>query len=68
MFLLIFGISLIGFGICLIADAGGVAHRMFDFYASFMNPGRATANTFRLVGIFGVLVGSIWVAASFSVR
>ncbi|MES5819773.1 hypothetical protein [Streptomyces sp. RG80] len=65
---LIFGVSLIGFGICLIADLGGVAHRIFDFYASFMNPGRATVNAFRLVGVFGVLVGSMWVAASFSVK
>lgn len=65
---LMFGISLIGFGICLIADVGSVAHRIFDFYASLMNPGRATAKAIRVVGIFGVLVGSIWVAASLSAR
>lgn len=68
MFLLIFGIILIGFGACLIGNVAGVAHRIFDFYASFMNTGRATPNTFRMVGFFGLLVGSIWIAASFSVR
>ncbi len=68
MFLLIVGMALIGFGVCLIGNVGGVAHRLFDFYASFMNTGRATPSIFRYVGIGGVLVGSLWVAASFSVR
>lgn len=68
MFLLIVGVLLIGFGACLIGNVGGIAHAIFDFYASFMDAGRAKPNTFRYVGIFGVLVGLLWVAASFSVR
>ncbi|MFC8008190.1 hypothetical protein ACFUMJ_05230 [Streptomyces olivaceus] len=66
MFLLIVGLVLIGFGVCLIANVREIAYRIFDFYASFMNTGRATRETFRYVGIGGVLVGVIWVAASFS--
>ncbi|MEU0476903.1 hypothetical protein [Streptomyces olivaceus] len=65
MFLLA-GLVLIGFGVCLIANVREVAYRIFDFYASFMNTGRATREAFRYVGIGGVLVGVLWVAASFS--
>lgn len=68
MFLLVFGIALVGFGICLIGNVRGIASRIYDFYESFMNPGRATVNTLRLVGVFMTLVGIGWVAASFSVR
>ncbi|WP_432044295.1 hypothetical protein [Streptomyces cadmiisoli] len=68
MFLLIVGMAPVGFGACLIGNVGGISHRIFDFYASFRNTGRATRLTFRYVGIGGVLVGFLWIAASFSVR
>ncbi|WP_328687890.1 hypothetical protein OHA74_54235 [Streptomyces phaeochromogenes] len=64
MFGMIFGILLILFGVCLIGDFGRIATRLYTFFADFMNPGRATAGTFRIVGIFAVLVGSGWVATS----
>ncbi|MEU3901977.1 hypothetical protein [Streptomyces sp. NPDC045251] len=67
MFLLMAGLVLIGFGVCLIVNVKKIAYRIFDFYASFMNTGRATRTTFRYVGVGGVLVGVIWVVASFSV-
>ncbi|KAF4408917.1 hypothetical protein [Streptomyces lycii] len=67
MFLLIGGIVLIGFGICLVGDVGGTATRIFDFFESFMNPGRATPTTLRIVGAFVLIVGAGWFAASFSV-
>ncbi|MFC8869394.1 hypothetical protein ACFUAC_17330 [Streptomyces sp. NPDC057148] len=66
MFLLIAGLVLIGFGVCLIANVKEIAYRTFDFYASFMNAERATREIFRYVGIGSVLVGVLWVAASFS--
>ena len=34
------------------------------FFASFMDPGRATAGTFRLVGVFAIPVGAMWIVAS----
>ncbi|WNI22715.1 hypothetical protein [Streptomyces sp. ITFR-16] len=65
MFSLIVGILLIIFGVSLIGDFGRIANRLYSFYADFMNTGRATARTFRLVGVFAVLVGVGWVATSF---
>ncbi|MFE0865941.1 hypothetical protein [Streptomyces rochei] len=67
LFLLIAGLTLIGFGVSLIVNVREIAYRIFDFYAPFMNAGRATRETFRYVGIGGVLVGVLWVAASFSI-
>lgn len=65
MFSLIVGILLIVFGVCLIGDFGRTATRLYAFFVNFMNPGRATAGTFRLVGVFAVLLGVGWVATSF---
>lgn len=65
MFNLTVGILLIILGACLIGDFGGITSRLYAFFADFMNPGRATAGTFRLVGLFGVLLGVGWVATSF---
>lgn len=61
---LIFGSVLIVLGACLIGDFGRVASRLYTFFADFMSPGRATAGTFRLVGMFAVLVGLGWGATS----
>jgi hypothetical protein len=68
VFGLIFGIILILFGLCLIADVGKVATGLFTFFDDFMDPGRATVGTFRLVGMFAVLLGAGWVATSFPLR
>ncbi|ULR52279.1 hypothetical protein [Streptomyces deccanensis] len=65
MFSLIIGILLIIFGVCLVGDFGRIATRLYTFFADFMNPGRATAGTFRLVGLFAILLGIGWVATSF---
>ncbi|GED85531.1 hypothetical protein ACWCRF_26520 [Streptomyces sp. NPDC002405] len=65
MFSLIIGIALIAFGVCLIADLGGIATRIHAFFTSFMNPGQATTGTIRLVGVFAALVGVVWVVTSF---
>ncbi|MER8027994.1 hypothetical protein ABTZ78_03310 [Streptomyces bauhiniae] len=62
---LIAGLAFMVFGVCLVADFSGVARRIYDFYASFMNPGRATPKTIRLVGVFITLVGVGWVGTSF---
>ncbi|MFD8910907.1 hypothetical protein [Streptomyces sp. NPDC059575] len=61
---LVVGVAFIVFGVCLIADMSGVARRIHDFYASFMDPGRATPNTIRVVGVFVTLVGVGWVGTS----
>ncbi len=61
---LIFGSLLIVLGVCLIGDFGRVASRLYAFFADSMSSGRATAGTFRLVGVFAVLVGLGWVATS----
>ena len=55
-------------GVCLIGDFGRVAGRLHTFFADFMSPGRATAGTVRLVGMFAVLVGVGWGATSFPLR
>ncbi|MDX3065831.1 hypothetical protein F9278_25930 [Streptomyces phaeolivaceus] len=62
---LIFGSLLIVLGVCLIGDFGRAAGRLHAFFADLMSPGRATVGTFRLVGIFAVLVGVGWGATSF---
>lgn len=62
---LIFGSLLIVLGVCLIGDFGRVASRLYAFFADLMSPGRATVGTFRLVGMFAVLVGVGWGAPSF---
>ncbi|MEW2132268.1 hypothetical protein [Streptomyces sp. NPDC005435] len=62
---LVVGPVLLVFGVCLVGDFCGVARRIHAFYASFMNPGRATPNTIRLVGVFFTLVGAGWVGTSF---
>ncbi|MDX2528251.1 hypothetical protein [Streptomyces europaeiscabiei] len=67
MFSLIVGILLIVFGVCLIGDFGRIATRLYTFFADFMNPGRATAKTFRVVGVIAVLLGVGWVGTSFPV-
>ncbi|MEI5574425.1 hypothetical protein [Streptomyces brasiliscabiei] len=61
---LIFGSLLIVLGVCLIGDFGRFASRLYAFFADSMSSGRATAGTFRLVGVFAVLVGLGWVATS----
>ncbi|MDX3093724.1 hypothetical protein PV417_03920 [Streptomyces sp. ME19-03-3] len=58
---LVVGLTLIAFGVCLVIDFAGVAGHIHNFYASFMNPGRATPNTIRLVGVFVILVEAGWV-------
>jgi len=58
------GIALTIFGVLLIGDFGKIATRIYDFFASFMDPGRATAGTFRLVGVFAIPVGAMWIVAS----
>jgi hypothetical protein len=65
VFGLIFGIILILFGVCLIADVGKVATRLYALFADFMDHGRATVGTFRLVAMFAILLGVGWVATSF---
>lgn len=61
MFSLTIGVALIALGVCLMVDVRGVAGRIYDFYASFMNPGNATRGTIRVVGVFMTLVGVVWV-------
>ncbi|MEU6184102.1 hypothetical protein [Streptomyces coeruleorubidus] len=64
MFGLAVGTAMIVFGVLLIGDFGKAATRIYDFFASFMDPGRATAGTFRLVGVFAILVGAVWAVTS----
>lgn len=65
MFGLAVGIVITVFGVLLIVDFGKIATRIYDFFTSFMDPGRATAGTFRLVGVFAILVGAMWIVTSF---
>lgn len=51
------------FGVSLLGNFWNLAGGLFERVSDLVDPGAATMNTFRAIGVFAVLVGTIWVAA-----
>lgn len=57
------GASLLLFGVSLLGNFWNLAGGLFERVSDFMEPGPATVNTCRAIGVFVVLIGMIWVAS-----
>lgn len=57
------GASLLLFGVSLLGNFWNLAGGLLERVSDFMEPGPATVNTFRAIGVFVVLIGMIWVAS-----
>lgn len=56
------GAAFLLFGVSLLGNFWNVAGRIFERVSDFVNVGVATVNTFRMIGVFVVLIGMLWVA------
>ncbi|TWF92298.1 hypothetical protein FHX80_12618 [Streptomyces brevispora] len=56
------GVAFLLFGVSLLGNFWNVAGRIFERVSDFVNDGVATVNTFRMIGVFVVVIGIGWVA------
>lgn len=64
LFRLAVGLLIISFGVSIVGNFWKLADRMFERAASRVDPGIATPNTFRLVGIVVIFIGFAWVGTA----
>ncbi|MFJ8842309.1 hypothetical protein ACIRFF_05325 [Streptomyces cyaneofuscatus] len=66
MFGVVGGVLILSFGVSMVGNLGSLTDRMFERTASRVDPGMATPNTFRIVGVIVIFIGIFWVATGVS--
>lgn len=66
MFGVVFGVLILSFGVSMVGNFGNLADRMFEMAAGRQDPGTATPNTIRFVGVIVIFIGIFWVATAIS--
>lgn len=66
MFAITIGVCVAYFGVCLSGNFWNLAGRIFEFLSGVVNIGTATVNTFRLIGMGGILIGLFWIVTALS--